>query len=938
MFKKTFIALFLLIAVITWADNASFEEINKIAQTHLEIEGKGDLSQFVPIMDSESKIAYIALLEPQGYIVIPTIKELRPIIAYSFDSDFDVIESRENFPLAIIKLDIQNRIQAIPQTPSGIIRRNQELWSEYIESSPRLLTEMTTGSIWGPYTDTRWNQGDPYNIFCPIDPETGEICPIGCVVTAMGQIVNYWEWPPNIAFDTTYNYISEATEPPIYIDAPTANIDTVDYNAVGVNPDDTTRARLLFALGVSIEMKYKDGGSAAASHDVAISLVDKLGYLSADGIMSSSPSFYTDILLDIMNQRAPYMSIHSPEVGHGVVVDGYRESGEFHVNFGWGGTADAWYFLPDSLPSDLTIVDYGIVNITPPVITHRAVENLTSDAITGGHVMLRWEAPLHITEPVVHYNIYRKHIDSPDWAFLSTTYGLNYMDRYPPELKELAYGVIAVYAEDVESRVIETVVITEVHDGWNRVITFRGDETPWDIAPNGSGGFVVIGSRDFSAESGIDIFLVNIGVSGDTIWTKTYGGAEDEYGYTIEATSDGGYIAAGATESFGAGGSDIWLLKLDSMGDTIWTETYGTSGDERACDITISSGGGYAIVGSTNPSGENLLYYIKTDLNGLLQWEQSYTGFVGNSICELGSYFYIGGYYNTGPLGNHDAMLLKTDALGDSLWTKPYGGANADEINSIIPSSDGGIVMAGITRSFGIPLFTSIFLVKATADGDTVFTNHLGGMNDFSAEKITAVEEGFITIGTTVNSGNKDVFLLYIDELGDTIKTHTYGTAATDLGYGIIALEDSSIALAGRTYSDSTNNFWLMKIGGPVSPVEENILPSKPKDLNIFAYPNPFNSSVQISVKTQNPASTQIEIFDIAGRFISKIDDAENLAPTHNSIANQEFSETNGGSQTASTTSKFTWTPNEKVVSGVYLVRAQLKNGQSITKRMIYLK
>ncbi len=904
---SVFVAMFLFLSLACFAETASQDEVLQVAQTHTELFGNGVVSRIHAIQSASGAIGFVAELEPRGYILIPADKNLRPVIAYSFESDFDLAESRENFPLAIMKLDIENRIAGISRTPSSILRENRELWLKYTEKSPSFFAEHALSAIWGPYTDTRWNQDHPYNMFCPIDPETEVRCPIGCVVTAMGQIMNYWEWPPSVSFDSTDSYISTATTPTIFIDAPSANIDTIDFNAVGVHPDDTTMARMLFACGVSINMQYKDGGSSAMSHDVATALVGKFGYLSADGIMTSSPSFYTDLLLDIMNYRTPYMSMHSPEVGHGVVVDGYRESGEFHVNFGWGGTADAWYFLPDSLPHDLTIVDYGIVNITPPVITHRPVENLTADAVTGGHVMLRWSAPTLITESVHYFNVYRREIEVEDYTFIGTSHSLSYMDRYPRELTNFSYAVGAVYAHGVESRLQQAQVFSEIHDGWNRVIALPGNQTPMSVAPDGLGGFVAVGLLDNGSDATSDLCLLNMSVSGSVLWATNYGGSAFDCGYAILKTDDDCYLAVGTTESFGAGGRDVWLLKLDSVGDTLWTRTIGTADDEGAKDLTSLPSGGFAILGNL---GESMSIW-GVDASGTALWQKTYAGFVGNSIFENGGSLYIGGYYTLGPLGNRDAMLMKTDLSGDSVWTRAYGGANIDEVNQAVPSGDGGILLAGISRSFGMPIFNSIYIVKTTADGDTVFTRNFGGMKDFSAYSATQIEGGYVTAGAIVNSGNRDVYLLYLDEFGDTVKSHTYATAGTDQGYSILSLADSSLALAGRTYSEGSNDFWLMKIGGPVSPVLETVSPL-PNKIDVAVHPNPFNSSVRISF---DKIPSEAQIYDISGRIVARWSEGEL----------DNFGE-------------ILWEPASSLVSGVYFIQVKTKSGNSAAAKIIYLK
>jgi len=278
-------------------------------------------------------------------------------------------------------------------------------------------------------------------------------------------------------------------------------------------------------------------------------------------------------------------------------------------------------------------------------------------------------------------------------------------------------------------------------------------------------------------------------------------------------------------------------------------------------------------------------------------------------------------------------MLMKTDS-SDSIWTRAFGGVNMDEIYSIVPSGDGGAIMAGITRSYGIPMFTSIYIVRTDSDGDTLWTKNYGGMKDFSANCLAALEGGFLTIGSIVNSGNKDVYLLYNDMNGDSIKSHTYSTAATDIGYAAIPLADSSLALVGRTFSYISNNFWMLKIGGPVSPVAE-VIPQKPVSMDIFAYPNPFNSAVTISIdchsrENGNPeGGVEIGIYDINGRMVAEISVGEHLRVL-------PLADNDGRAHRPSPTETI-WQPAPTLGSGVFLVRARIGD-RIIVKHIVYLK
>lgn len=141
----------------------------------------------------------------------------------------------------------------------------------------------------------------------------------------------------------------------------------------------------------------------------------------------------------------------------------------------------------------------------------------------------------------------------------------------------------------------------------------------------------------------------------DTLWTRTCGGANTDAGLSVVQTIDGGYVIAGWTESFGAGLADVWFIKTDASGDTQWTKTYGGIDNDMGFSIIQSSDGGYIIAGLTASFGA----------------------------------------------GNYDVYLIKTNALGDTQWTRTYGGANTDEGFCIANTSDSGFAIVGTTHSFG---------------------------------------------------------------------------------------------------------------------------------------------------------------------------------------------------------------------------------------------
>src|SRR3569832_1133858 len=207
---------------------------------------------------------------------------------------------------------------------------------------------------------------------------------------------------------------------------------------------------------------------------------------------------------------------------------------------------------------------------------------------------------------------------------------------------------------------------------------------------------------------------------GQITFQKTFGGTGNDLGLSIQQTTDGGYIISGGTYSFGAGNSDIYLIKTNSNGDTLWTKTYGGINDDGCRAICETTDGGYIIAGFTLSFGT----------------------------------------------GNQDVYLLKTEANGDTLWTKTYGGGNNDYGKSVQQTADGGYIITGTTQSFGAGI-TDEFLIKTPTNGNTLWTKTLGGIiieDSYSVRQST--DEGYIIAGNTGLPGNYVVYLLKTDSIG----------------------------------------------------------------------------------------------------------------------------------------------------------------------------
>jgi hypothetical protein len=374
--------------------------------------------------------------------------------------------------------------------------------------------------------------------------------------------------------------------------------------------------------------------------------------------------------------------------------------------------------------------------------------------------------------------------------------------------------------------------------GWTR--TYGG--TDWEKAlsaqQTSDGGYIIAGATKSFGAGGWDVYLIETDASGDTLWTRTYGGTDHDGSYSVQQTSDDGYIIAGITGSFGAVEGDVYLIKTDASGDTLWTRTYGGTDYEIGLSVQQTSDGGYIIVGNTDSFGAGGLdvYLIKTDASSDTLWTRTYGGpgdDLGVSVQQTsdGGYIIAGSTFSFGA-GESDFYLVKTDASGETLWTKTYGGTAHDAAFSVQQTSDDGYIIVGQTFSFGAGFLQQddVYLIKTDANGDTLWTRTYGGIGSDSGASVQQISDGgYIIAGRTehivaailefirgdvnFNATNYDVYLIKTDAGGDTLWTRTYGGAILDEASSVQQTSDDGYIIAGSTnsFGAGEDDFYLIK-------------------------------------------------------------------------------------------------------------------------------
>ncbi len=335
-----------------------------------------------------------------------------------------------------------------------------------------------------------------------------------------------------------------------------------------------------------------------------------------------------------------------------------------------------------------------------------------------------------------------------------------------------------------------------------------GGDYASSVQQTSDGGYIVAGDKESFVAGYYDFFLIKTDASGNLQWAKTYGGTNQDEAYSVQQTSDGGYIVAGWTTSFGASNGDIFLIKTDASGNIQWAKTYGGGGADWSHSVQQTSDGGYIVAGGTTSfgAGSRDIFLMKTDANGNIIWAKTYGGTdwdFASSVQQTSDGGYIvAGLTNSFGAGSWDFFLIKTDANGNLEWAKTYGGTDFDEAFSVQQTSDGGYILAGETRSFGAGL-SDIFLMKTDANGNIIWAKTYGGTsNDWAYSIQQTSDGGYIVAGLTWSfSAGGDILLIKTDANGNLEWAKTYGGVSDDGASSVQQTSDGGYIVAGVTLS-----------------------------------------------------------------------------------------------------------------------------------------
>ena len=398
--------------------------------------------------------------------------------------------------------------------------------------------------------------------------------------------------------------------------------------------------------------------------------------------------------------------------------------------------------------------------------------------------------------------------------------------------------------------------------------TYGGDDM--DIAESiqqaTDGGYIVTGSKYLTGgnpEDLDDVQILKLNSDGTIAWQKSYGGTGDNDGSEmIQQTSDGGYIVAAHTSSFGEGYDDGCIIKLNSNGTIAWQKTYGSWHGDFTPVIQKTSDGGYIVAGDTwsSGAGANDYWLLKLNSDGTIAWQKTYGGSgnedsAGSIMQTTDGGYIVAAETNSFGAGNQDLWVLKINSDGTVNWQKTYGGSDDDFPGPIHQTADGGYIMAGETKSFGAGNYDT-WVLKLNPDGTVNWQKTYGGSDDDNPSSIQLTSDGgYIVVGDTrsFGAGGSDLWMLKLGSSGNVQWQKTYGGTLEDIGNSVQQTSDGGYIVAGYTESFGVGgaDFWVLKIDS-----DGNIGDS----CDIIASTNvtPADTSVSANDTSVTPADTSV--------------------------------------------------------------------------------
>lgn len=369
---------------------------------------------------------------------------------------------------------------------------------------------------------------------------------------------------------------------------------------------------------------------------------------------------------------------------------------------------------------------------------------------------------------------------------------------------------------------------------WTHTYGTSRNDQGFAIQQTLDGGFIAAGYTVVVGQDDSQFYLVKTDANGNRLWSRSWNhGALWDECYAVRQMADSGYVLAGATYSF-ANNWDIWLVKTNANGDSLWSRTYG-GGDIDVCNaVSLAADGGIVLAGYSRSVGDGLddVWVIKTDQSGNTVWERNFSAPLFaqcNAIQSTADGGYALGGYWTGADSDQDFWLLKLNADGDSLWGRTYGDDRQQICYSVEQLPDGGYLLGGSTSPNNGDL--NFWLVKTDAAGNEVWNRSFGGsQHDECRAFFQTFDNGYVAAGYTLSrgAGNSDFWVVKLNADGDSLWSRTFGGVNFDNCRAALQASDAGYVFAGVTssYGAGSVDFWLVKTVADEAPPLTVIAPN----------------------------------------------------------------------------------------------------------------
>ena len=452
---------------------------------------------------------------------------------------------------------------------------------------------------------------------------------------------------------------------------------------------------------------------------------------------------------------------------------------------------------------------------------------------------------------------------------------------------------------------------------WTKVF---GDTTSedWGISfvESVDSGYVIVGAT--TIESSEDLWIFRTDKDGNLTWSKTYGTKEYvEMARCIKKTLDDNYIVCGTRIVPPLGIGDIWLLKFDTNGDTLWTKNYSLPGiSTMGWSVDLTGDGGFIILGVTASTADLGLILVKTNSLGEILWTRHF-----EQIADYeGHYVVLETFDNNYILIStslNDILLLKIDSNGELLWSNNYGGNGMEAGGCVLETSDSGYIVTGYANPPISQYQHDLWVFKTNSSGEIIWSKTYGTQfNESGSWVIESTDNGYFIVGERqqANSPWLDIWLLKINSFGDTLWTKTLGGEETETAFSLMKTSENELLILGWSTSFGFSDVWLIKLEeDPVNIEDEKRFVSNYYSL-FQNYPNPFNHVTTINYQIPKTGFVTLKIYDVLGKEVATFVNEDKLAGEYE----VDFDATN-------------------LPSGVYFY--QLTTGDFVqTKKMILLR